>query len=78
MQETSNQGGILDRFLNKDGKKNKNTRGSGGNFLRVVDLQLENHQLLVKRGAEIFVPDVSGTVISNKNINLSHHVQHQK
>ena len=72
MQETSNQGGILDRFLNRDGKKNKNTRGSGvKKFAEGGRPPVGQPSIVGERGAEIFVPDVSGTVIANKNINLA-------
>ena len=57
-----NENNFLSSFLN-----NKNMRG----FSEGGRPPVGKPSIVGEKGAEIFVPDVSGTVISNKNINLS-------
>ncbi len=57
-----NENNFLMSFLN-----NKNMKG----FSEGGRPPVGKPSIVGEKGAEIFVPDVSGTVISNKNINLS-------
>ena len=57
-----NENNFLSSFLN-----NKNMKG----FSEGGRPPVGKPSIVGEKGAEIFVPDVSGTVISNKNINLS-------
>ena len=57
-----NENNFLISFLN-----NKNMKG----FSEGGRPPVGKPSIVGEKGAEIFVPDVSGTVISNKNINLS-------
>ena len=57
-----NENNFLSSFLN-----NKNMKG----FCEGGSRPVGKPSIVGEKGAEIFVPDVSGTVISNKNINLS-------
>ena len=57
-----NENNFLSSFLNK---KNMKRFSEGGRP------PVGKPSIVGEKGAEIFVPDVSGTVISNKNINLS-------
>ena len=57
-----NENNFLTSFLN-----NKNMKG----FSEGGRPPVGKPSIVGEKGAEIFVPDVSGTVISNKNINLS-------
>ena len=57
-----NENNFLSSFLN-----NKNIKG----FSEGGRPPVGKPSIVGEKGAEIFVPDVSGTVISNKNINLS-------
>ena len=57
-----NENNFLSSFLN-----NKNMKG----FSEGGRPPVGKPSIVGEKGAEIFVPDVSGTVISNKNVNLS-------
>ena len=57
-----NENNFLSSFLN-----NKNMKG----FSEGGRPPVGKPSIVGEKGAEIFVPDVSGTVVSNKNINLS-------
>lgn len=60
-----NENNFLSSFFGN--KNNKNMKG----FSEGGRPPVGKPSIVGEKGAEIFVPDVSGTVISNKNINLS-------
>ena len=60
-----NENNFFSSFFNN--KNNKNIKG----FSEGGRPPVGKPSIVGEKGAEIFVPDVSGTVISNKNINLS-------
>jgi len=60
-----NENNFLSSFFSN--KNNKNMKG----FSEGGRPPVGKPSIVGEKGAEIFVPDVSGTVISNKNINLS-------